>query len=81
LVARCVACERRKWVVFKAHRLLYHSTLGVIVMKKTKEEEVGARTSNASGKQNPAYNKLFATTAARYPLIGAGGGHLKRARI
>jgi len=37
--------------VFKAHRLLYHSTLGVRVMKKKKEDH--ARVIGSYGRDSP----------------------------
>ena len=57
----------RLWLVFKAHRWLYHSTLGSRVTTKKevtalKEEKVGGR---AGQEVDPE------------PILGGGGGYLK----
>jgi len=49
-VQRC-----RGGLVFKAHRLLYHSTLGLRVIQKMKEETPSARAGFGLKVQGPGY--------------------------
>jgi len=42
-------CRFRDGLVFKAHRLLYHSTLGLRVIKKKKKKDGGCTLSARRG--------------------------------
>ena len=46
---RCGSRTRERGLVFKAHRLVYHSTLGLSVIKKKKKKKVTVGISAVQG--------------------------------